>query len=197
MSSPAPPSLRRPRAAPLSAEERRAAIVDAAVPLVIREGTGVTTRQIAESACIAEGTIFRVFPDKQAVVDAVVAAVLDPAREIEALAAIPRDLPLEERLTAAVELLQRRVDVIWRLMAAVDMTKPMAERRRVRRPDAPEVRALADLFAPDADRLRIVPLKAGQLLRSLTWAASHPAFIDTPSPPADVVSVLLDGIRAR
>jgi AcrR family transcriptional regulator len=203
VSSPAPPVQspdrpRRARAAALPAEDRRAAIVDAVVPLIIREGTGVTTRQIADAAGIAEGTIFRVFADKQAVVDAVVDAVIDPAREIEALAAIPRDLPLEARLAAAVALLQRRVDVIWQLMAAVDMTKSLAERRRAgRRNDAPEILALADLIAPDAGQLRIDAAKAGQMLRSLTWATSHPAFVDDPSSPADVVSILLDGIRAR
>jgi AcrR family transcriptional regulator len=193
-----PDRPRRARAAALSAEDRRAAIVDAVVPLLIREGTGITTRQIADAAGIAEGTIFRAFADKQEVIDAVVAAVLDPGREIEALAAIPRDLPLAERLAAAVELLQRRVDVIWRLMVAVDMSRRLEERRRSSsRRDAPEIRALADLIAPDADRLRVDPARAGQMLRSLTWATSHPAFVDTPSSPADVVSVLLDGIRAR
>jgi AcrR family transcriptional regulator len=168
------------------------------VPLLIREGPGISTRQIADAAGIAEGTIFRVFADKQAVVDAVVAAVLDPAREIEELDAIPLDLPLEDRLAAAVGLMQRRVDVIWRLMVAVDMSKRLEERRKSGgRPDAPEIRALADLIAPDAARLRIDPARAGQMLRSLTWASSHPAFVATPSSPADVVSVLLDGIRAR
>src|SRR5262245_46582947 len=121
-----PPTVspaRRVRAAALSPEDRRAAIVDAVVPLLLREGTAISTRQIADAAGIAEGTIFRVFADKQAVVDAVVAAVLDPAREVAALAAIPRDLPLEERLAAAVDVLQQRVDVIWRLMATVDMSE--------------------------------------------------------------------------
>jgi AcrR family transcriptional regulator len=197
VSSPAP-SLRRSRAAALSPEDRRAAIIEAAVPLVIAHGTGVTTRQIAESACVAEGTIFRVFADKQAVIDAAIEAVLDPAREIAAVEAIPRDLPLEERLAAAVAQIQRRVDVIWRLMAAVDLAEALARRRREHRVDTPELRTLADLIAPDAARLRVEPLKAAQMLRSLTFATSHPAFVgDDPAPPGEVVSLLLDGIRSR
>ena len=50
-----------PRAAPLSPDERRRAIVDAVLPLLIEHGRAVTTRQMAEAAGIAEGTIFRVF----------------------------------------------------------------------------------------------------------------------------------------
>lgn len=188
---------RRARAAALPAEDRRAAIIDAVVPLLIREGTGVTTRQIADAAGIAEGTIFRVFADKQAVIDAVVEAVLDPGRAVEALEAIPCDDPLEDRLAAAVDLIQRRVDVVWRLMTAVDMTRPLAQRRRDRGPNAPELRALAALVAPDAGRLRVDPKEAAQLLRSLTFATTHPALVDSPASPADVVALLLDGIRAR
>ena len=54
----------RSRAAALPPEERRAAIIDAARPLLIEHGENVTTRQLADAAGIAEGTIFRVFADK-------------------------------------------------------------------------------------------------------------------------------------
>ncbi len=65
---PPPPT----RAAPLPPDERRAAIVAAAIPLVCDHGAAVTTREIAEAAGIAEGTIFRVFATKEDLLDAVV-----------------------------------------------------------------------------------------------------------------------------
>ena len=67
------------RAAPMAPDERRRAIVDAVVPLLLEHGDDVTTRQIAEAAGIAEGTIFRVFPDKAALLLAAAEEIINPA----------------------------------------------------------------------------------------------------------------------
>lgn len=51
----------------LDSDERRRAIVTAAVPLFAREGfAGTTTRELAEAAGISEALLFRHFPSKQA-----------------------------------------------------------------------------------------------------------------------------------
>jgi AcrR family transcriptional regulator len=47
----------------MAPDDRRRAIVAAVVPLLLEHGDDVSTRQIADAAGIAEGTIFRVFPD--------------------------------------------------------------------------------------------------------------------------------------
>ena len=52
--------------------DRRAAIIEATLPLIHEVGTAVTTRQVAEAAGVAEGTIFRVFDSLQELVDATI-----------------------------------------------------------------------------------------------------------------------------
>src|SRR6202023_4286878 len=50
----------------LDSDERRKAIVTAAVPLFARKGfAGTTTKELAEAAGISEGLMFRHFPSKK------------------------------------------------------------------------------------------------------------------------------------
>ena len=84
-------------------------IVDAVIPLLIEHGRDVTTsRQIAEAAGIAEGTIFRVFGDKETLVQAAIEKYLDPEPLREALRCIDPALPLEHKVRAVILLLHER-----------------------------------------------------------------------------------------
>ena len=69
-----------PRATPMPPEARRAALIAATEPLLEHFGRDVSTKQIAEAAAVAEGTIFRVFPTKEALIDAVCDQVFDVGR---------------------------------------------------------------------------------------------------------------------
>jgi AcrR family transcriptional regulator len=173
-------------------DERRAAIIAATLPLVVEHGPSVSTRMIACAAGIAEGTIFRVFRDKETLLDAVVEAAFDNAPAEQALAEIPLDLPLEERLLRAVEIVQERVARIWRIASTVGVSRLPDERRRPQ-----DLIGLAALFEPDRDRFSHDPETSARLLRSLTLAVSHPTLTPQPLAPAEVVSLLLDGIRSR
>jgi AcrR family transcriptional regulator len=182
----------RTRASALPPDERRAAIVKATVPLLIEHGSAVSTRQIAEAAGIAEGTIFRVFPDKQAVIAAAVGAAFESTWFEKKVEAIDRAQPMEDQLVEATRLLQRRFSVIWHLL-------PVAREAGLIHPVHHRplgVEALADLISPYADQLRVEPEIAARRLRSLALATSNPGFEpDGPVPPEELVSLLLDGVR--
>jgi AcrR family transcriptional regulator len=189
------------RAAPLSPPERRAAIVDAILPLVRANGLSITTRQIAEAAGVAEGTIFGVFPDKEALLREVVEVALDPGPVRAQLADIDLDLPLEQRLVIAVEVIQTHMASVWELMSAPGLRSmlggPGRKGAATRRGPVVDLSALARLFEPDRQRLRQEPAMAAQALVGLILAGSHPALVgDTTLGSDKIISVLLEGVRA-
>jgi AcrR family transcriptional regulator len=183
------------RAAPLPPEERRAALIAATIPLLRVHGPGVTTSQIALAAGLAEGTLFRVFPDKESLIAAAVQHACDPAPAEAQIAAIDRTLPMRPQLIAAVEILQRRIEQIWHLITVLGIPFPP----RPTAAPSPErwmTAALTAVFEPFAGELRCEPSHAARLLRTIAFAGAHPRLAESkPLTAAEVVSVLLDGIR--
>jgi AcrR family transcriptional regulator len=191
------------RAAPMSREQRRAAIIEATLPLLREYGQAVTTRQIAEASGIGEGTIFRVFADKAELIDACLDATFDPTPTLKLYAAIDRSLPLEQRLVVAVQILQDRMLAVVELLVALGFPRPPegSERHRM----DPRARighdrlldALTELLEPDREQLRLSPAEIARIARLLTFAASHPKITDSePMTAQAIVSVLLHGVLA-
>ena len=187
----------RARAAAMPPEERRAAILEATVPLLASHGTEITTRQIAAAAGVAEGTIFRVFPDKESLIEAAVELAFDPGPAEAEILAIDPDLDLEARCVAAVDVLQRRVASLWRIFNAVGAAN-VPDKKQGKKDAAARtpIHALVTVIEPDRDELRVDPEHAADLLRALTFASCHPALtFSAPMSPQEIVAVILDGIR--
>jgi AcrR family transcriptional regulator len=184
----------------MAPEDRRAALIAATVPLLNEHGLDVSTRQIAQAAGVAEGTIFGVFRDKNSLVIAALLHALDPQPTLDSLAAIDPALDLRGRLVVAADLINGRFAAGARLMSAArsvmlatdshpEALKQMAETR---------TRLLASLTAviePDAGLLRQSPDTTARLLLLFCGANIFGPFGDrSPFNGADMVSLLLDGL---
>jgi AcrR family transcriptional regulator len=182
----------------MPADDRRASIIRAALPLLRKTGAAVTTKEVAVAAGIAEGTLFRVFPTTDALIEACVANAFDTATAVAGLCAIDRDLPLEHRLTNGVEVMREHVEGIIGLISVLHATGVQLPRPSVkgkRRPGtSPEVdAAFVDLVGPDAERLRFPVQRVITFLSMLTLASAHPMLPDHGATAADVVDLLLHG----
>ena len=113
------------RATPLPPDERRAALIAATEPLLEQFGRDVSTRQIAEAASVAEGTIFRAFPTKDALIDAVLNDVFDVQHTCDELAAIDLGQDVEARLVSAVGVLQARLQRVFALFHSMRLSPPI------------------------------------------------------------------------
>lgn len=190
----------------MSVEQRRDAIAQATLPLLVEHGANVTTSQIAKAAGIAEGTVFRAFRDKQELIGYCLAIALRVEPELERIAAIDPGLPLAERLVQALETVADYQTRLWSVLVPLRETRfrphhddedkaakqgedkgPQAQMRRL-------ATAMAALIEPDADSLRVPPDRAALLLLGLMFSdrISH-QFGEPAAPPAQLVELFLHG----
>jgi AcrR family transcriptional regulator len=187
------------RAAPLPPEERRAAIMAATERLIVTQGSNVSTKAIAEAAGIAEGTIFRVFPTKESIIDAIFEDAFNTDNRHAELAAIDRKADLETRLVALATILQRRIQRIQDLLAAVGFRRlhSMEDRKDAGQHEV-RLAELAAILEPDRDRLRVPPREAARLLFAIVMALTNPMMGSVSKvDPREIVALLLHGIAAH
>jgi AcrR family transcriptional regulator len=195
-----------PRAAPMTPDDRRRAIIDAVRPLLIEHGDRLTTRLIAEAAGVAEGTIFRVFADKDELMNAVAAETLNPAdarEHLQEALADCVDLPTKVRVTA--ELMLHRSDQVVAVLMAMRRHWLAAHANADEPPGPPAfivqshealLERLTEVFEPHRGELAVSPERAALLLRTLVLGSRNPGVRPQDRLTADeVAEVLLGGIH--
>jgi len=200
MTGPKENKTARRRAPSMSPEERRKMIIQAAIPLITEYGSAVTTAKIARAAGIGEGTIFRVFADKDELLQACIAEALSPDHAIRELGAIDIDQPLADRLAEAAEALRAHMDRLGALIGSLGHgggKHPGTVRGAGREESTNRVReALVELLEPDRDVLRRPPEQIAALFIGLLF--TQPRTEDVPDLTSrELVEVFLHGAVSK
>jgi AcrR family transcriptional regulator len=177
----------------MTAEDRRAAIIAATIPLLRARGWSVTVKEISAAARVAEGTIFSVFQDKEELLLAALRTALDPAPAEEQLGQIELSLPLEERLIRAVEILQELVARTGELLSAVHLDNVRGRIPQHFTGDHFARKVLPRLFEPSRGELRLDPVAASQALVAIAVGGQSSAIFRKPMLPSETVDILLGG----
>ena len=169
-----------PRASALPPEERRTQILDAAEPLLRTHGRKVSTREIAQAAEVAEGTIFRVFDSKEDLINQTIIRAIQAERTVLVLEEIDPDLDLEETLVAVTQVLQERLRETFELLRSLGPPPKATEQDRqefhnyMTSQNQLVTAAVTRLIGSDQDQLVLTPDQTVQLLTTLTMTVSHP-----------------------
>lgn len=185
----------------MTTDERRRAIVDSTLPLLLAQGPDLSTREIATAAGVAEGTIFRAFATKDELIKAVIEAATRPTATLASLAALPPQT-LEERTEAVLCILTddvRRIRSLFSHLARAGVQPPHPPKHHdhANHKDGREqvVAATAAAFGEYADQLSVPIETAARLLSALAFATSFPLSpTDTPPSPASLAGLVLHGI---
>ncbi|MBB5114142.1 AcrR family transcriptional regulator [Micromonospora echinospora] len=170
----------------------------------------MTTQQIARAAGIGEATVFRVFTDKEELLQACVAEAMDSTTLLQELRSISLELPLAERLVEAGEALDGYLGRMGAVISALHATGLQRGRAPVDgggtadeggaergRPD-PTREAISELFEPEHDRLRHPAGTLAEVFLSLTFGRGR--FLargDAKIGAADLVDLFLHGAVDR
>lgn len=171
-------------------------IIAAALPLVAEYGTAVTTSKIARAAGIGEATVFRVFADKDELLDACMIEAMRPDHAVTEIASIPLDQPLADRLTEAADALSAHLARMGAVAGALHSSGHRGGERAAGARPQPGSReasmeligdAIADLFESDEATLRLPAAQVSKVFLGLLFARS--AVLST----SQLVEVFLHG----
>ncbi|MER5987636.1 TetR/AcrR family transcriptional regulator [Streptomyces sp. NPDC001787] len=196
MTAPKENQTTRRRAPAMTPEERRAMVIQTAIPLIAEYGAAVTTAKIARAAGIGEGTIFRVFADKDELLQACIAEALSPEHAVRELDAIDVSMPLPDRLAEAAEALQAHMSRMGAILGSLGHRggkHPGTVRGAGRDESTTRIRAaLAELLVPDKAALRRPPEQIAALFFGLLF--TQPRTEGEPDlTPRELVEVFLHG----
>jgi AcrR family transcriptional regulator len=188
----------------MAPEDRRQAIIEATLPLILERGTDVSTRDIASAAGVAEGTIFRAFETKQELIVAAMHAALSAHDALHRLESLPAHESLTDRVVSVLEVLLAEIRRTRSLTAALSHpTLPSIRshdgracppfNHRERRAEL--IGAVETALAGHVRGLAVPPRVAAQVLLAMAFASSFDITDNnTLAQPRDLAEVVLHGL---
>jgi AcrR family transcriptional regulator len=182
--------LGRERAKPLAPDERRSLIIDAVIPLIREHGRSVSTRQLADAAGIAEGTLFRAFGDKDSVIQAAIERFLDPEPFRNALRGIDPDDSTEAKVHQVLQLLRDRFAGVVGFMTAIGVQGPPQQTPKAT--DGDWLTLMSTIFREG--ELAVSPETFGFYARLLAFGSAVPPFQVKPFSTEELTDIILHGV---
>jgi AcrR family transcriptional regulator len=168
----------------------------------MEHGLQISTRQIAQAAGVAEGTIFRVFPTKQDLITEVILEAVAPDPAIAEIAALPAGLPLQAHVQNLMDVLVRRMTVNNRFIPLIHSPAMRTGAGRCAGAALRDGRylvaaAVAESLTPYVDDLRVPPHRAAAILDANVFTTVTLAVGNDAPSTGDMASLLLYGIADK
>lgn len=190
------------RARPLPPAERRASLIAATRQLILDHGPDVTTRQVAEAAKVAEGTLFRVFPTRRDLIATTIADHLSSERLADIFAATLTTTTVDETTEVCLSTAADYVTTFGRFIPRPHRGGDQDE-IRFRIMELWEARVcdianwIRDRLAPHEAELNIPVKDFAHLVITLAMGYAHGKSPDTSLTPATLARLALDGARRK
>lgn len=159
----------------LTAEERRERTVDTVIELSAQDDpANITTGRIAKHMQVTQGALFRHFPSKDAIWEAVIGRIAERVIKRLDSAAATADTPLaalEAMFHAHIRFIVEHPGVPRLMMGQLQHARPTPARRMVR--------SLLSVYRERIEKLLVEAQKEGELRRDLNVEAAATQFIGT------------------
>ncbi len=167
--------------------------------MLVSHGEKVTTRQIAEAAGIAEGTIFRVFANKDEVIEAVIDDLTDLSRICRLVANTAGEPSLIAQVRAVLTVVGAEVAAFAELGPFIHQRRMAAQKEPFHQHPEPDHRqfltAVEEVLEPFAEELTVSPQQAAWLVEMALLSTALPHIPSSPiTRPQDLADVLVHGI---
>ncbi len=171
---------------------------------MLAHGGTVTTRQIADTCGVAEGTLFRVFETKEDLVTAVIDDILDPESVVASLRSIDPHATLADAVRRIVEIIGDEGRQIRALMMAMHLRAgqgtggppepdPTSHQKLMRR-HAAVASTLTEVVGRYGPHLRVSAHVAGAFIQATTVATSMPGMPEELRTPETLAGLLYHAI---